>query len=188
MKWLLLFASLFFKPFSRQNSTSLNPAIEIKQFFVENSKKVLMAFFATSILSLTFVAGLLVTVITLSAQYDQNAGFGLSAMLLGGLGMMGVSLLFSWIILSPSRETREDRRMEKSNERIEELEANRSTGHGSVSDALVLLIQDFVKEREFKRAQTLEPITTSRSERERERERTPEDSYYARPEETSLHH
>lgn len=155
MKWLLIIASLFFKPFSRLSGSNVNPVTEIKEFFVDNAKKVVLAFMVTSVVSSTFVAGLIITVITLSAQYDQNAGIGLSAMLLGGIGMMVISLIGAWVVLSPSRESREIERQTRNMEQ-----------HGHpVSDALVLLIQDFIKEREYKRGQVSEGI------REREFER-----------------
>jgi len=156
MKWLLIIASLFFKPISRLTGNEVNPVAEIKEFFIDNAKKVVLAFMVTSIVSSTFVAGLIITVITLSAQYDQNAGIGVSAMLLGGIGMMVISLIGGWVVLSPSRESRE---MERQTRNIEQQ------GH-PLSDALALLIQDFVKEREFKRSQAPEGI------REREYERT----------------
>ncbi len=171
MKWLLLCASIFFKPFSRFSSSStMNPAVEIKQFFVDNAKKVLLAFIASSIISSMFVAGLIISIITISAQYDQNGGIGLSAMLLGGIGMVVLSLIFGWAILSPSRESRSVEHEIERAKKEEHLSGN------TVSDALVLLIQDFVKEREFKRS-------TAQSF-----ERAPEESYYARPESTEARH
>lgn len=155
MKWLLLIASLFLKPFSRLSGNTVNPVAEIKEFFVDNAKKVILAFMVTSIVSSTFVAGLIITVITMSAQYDQNAGIGLSAMLLGGIAMMVISLIGAWVVLAPSRESRE---MERQARSIEQQ------GH-PLSDALVLLVQDFIKEREFKRSQFSDEIRVREYER-----------------------
>lgn len=145
MKWLLLLFSLFAKPLSRFNPQHLNPATEIKQFVVDNAKKVLLAITITSVISSLFVAGLVITVITMSAQYDQNAGIGLSAMLLGGLGMMGLSLIIGWLVFSSSRETKEIEH--------EMRETPQITSGSALTDALVLLVNDFVKEREFRRSQ-----------------------------------
>lgn len=144
MKWLLIIFSLLFRPFSRSSSgehTSL--AAEMKQFFVDNGKKVLLAMTLSSLVSSIFVAGLVISIITLSAQYDQSGSFGLSAMILGGLGMMALSLLIGWIAFSPGRESRAEAR--------ENEMQSRHTSGNNISDALVLLIQDFVKEREFNR-------------------------------------
>lgn len=145
MKWLLVILSLFLKPMSRFNPAQLNPAHEMKQFLMDNAKKVLLAITVTSVVSSLFVAGLVITTITMSAQYDQNAGIGLSAMLLGGLGMMGLSIIIGWLVFSPSRETRE---MER-----EVRETPTINSGNSLTDALSLLIHDFVKEREFRRNQ-----------------------------------
>lgn len=146
MKWLLLLFSLFAKPLSRFNPQHLNPATEIKQFIVDNAKKVLLAITVTSVISSLFVAGLVITVITMSAQYDQNAGIGLSAMLLGGLGMMGLSLIIGWIVFSPTRETKEIEQ--------EMRETPKVSSGSALTDALVLLVHDFIKEREFRRSRT----------------------------------
>jgi hypothetical protein len=143
MKWLLVILSLFMKPLTRFNPSQLNPAHEMKQFFMDNAKKVLLAITVTSVVSSLFVAGMVITIITMSAQYDQNAGIGLSAMLLGGIGMMALSLIVGWLVFSPSRETRELER---------EARDTSSTSEGNtLTDALTLLIHDFVKEREFRR-------------------------------------
>lgn len=168
MKWLLILASLFFKPLSRLGHGSVNPVDEIKDFFIQNAKKVLGALIVTSIISSTFVAGLVITVITISAQYDQNAGIGLSAMLLGGIAMMLVSLIGSWVVLSPSREIRQAEKRAAAMEREMSAEGN------SFSDALVLLINDFVKEREFKRAQASD-INLSTAKNEETVNNRPED-------------
>lgn len=149
MKWPLILLTLFMKPLGRFNPSHLNPAHEMKQFLMDNAKKVLLAVTVTSIISSLFVAGLVITVITMSAQYDQNAGIGLSAMLLGGFGMMGLSLIIGWLVFSPSRESKEMERELES-----EARSSQSVSSGSpLTDALVLLIHDFVKEREFKRQQ-----------------------------------
>ena len=146
MKWLLIIFSLFFRPFSRSSSHDhSSPAVEMKEFFIDNGKKVLLAMTITSLVSSLFVAGFVITIITLSAQYDQSGSFGLSAMILGGLGMMALSLIIGWLVFSPGRDGRAEAR-----EREVEMQ-NRHVSHNSVSDALVLLIQDFVKEREFNR-------------------------------------
>ncbi len=161
MKWLLIIFSLFFRPFSRSSSHDhSSPAAEMKEFFIDNGKKVLLAMTITSLVSSLFVAGFVITIITLSAQYDQSGSFGLSAMILGGLGMMALSLIIGWIVFSPSRDGRSEAR-----EREREVEMqNRHVSHNSVSDALVLLIQDFVKEREFNRL--------------KQNSMTPEEAYY----------
>ena len=146
MKWLLIIFSLFFRPFSRSSTHGhTSPAVEMKEFFIDNGKKVLLAMTITSLVSSLFVAGFVITIITLSAQYDQSGSFGLSAMILGGLGMMALSLIIGWLVFSPGRDSRSEAR-----ERDIEMQ-NRHASGNSVSDALVLLIQDFVKEREFNR-------------------------------------
>lgn len=171
MKWLFLILGYFLRPLTRMTAHNSDPGIDIKQLVVDNAKKVLLAITLTSVLSSMFVGGAVISVITMAAQYDQNAGIGISAMLLGGFGLMAISLLMGWILFSPSREGREADRQEE-RERIDANNRAQIHGHQGVSDALVLLINDFIKEREFKRAKEAQTMTQQASSV------TPEEAYY----------
>lgn len=170
MKWLFLIFSIF-KPFfgsSGENQMG-NPILEFKEMIKENSMKVVGIFAAASALATLFAAGIVIIIVDVGAQYDQNAYVYFSSMI-----MMGLSLsLLSLIIALGAAKT-----ISYENTKPEKREVLQSVGTSHpLQDALALLIHDFVKEREMKRAQE-EEYASAKSQKSAtdERHHPPEES------------
>ncbi|MEA9355731.1 hypothetical protein SHI21_05950 [Bacteriovorax sp. PP10] len=173
MKWLLLIFSIF-KPFfgSSSEHQMVNPIAEFKEMIKENAMKVVGVFAAASALATLFAAGLVIIAVDVGAQYDQNAYVYFSSMIMMGITLSVLSLIiaFGAAKIISNENTKPAPR---------EVLQSVGTSH-PLQDALALLIHDFVKEREMKRAQA-EEYAAERSQRAATDER-----YH--PSEESTHH
>ena len=157
MNWLLLIFSVI-KPFfgsSSENHTG-NPIAEFKEMIKENAMKVVGLFAAASALATIFAAGIVMIAVDMGSQYDRNANIQFSSMILMGIIL---SLLALVVSLGAAKAI--------SNEEIKEKEKKRETLRSvgtshPLQDSIALLILDFVKERENKRAQEEELIAIRR--------------------------
>ena len=157
MKWLILLFSIV-KPFlSSGNSESamLNPIKELKEMIRENAAKVVLLFSAASALATIFAAGIVIIAVDVGAQYDQTSYIYFSTMIIMGLILVFIPVIIgaaSYIVF-----TNEERQG-----KIKEREVLVSVGTSHpLQDALALLIHDFVKEREAKRAEESQASRTS---------------------------
>ena len=174
MKWLLLIFSLVKPFFSSKEHHLINPMAEFKEMIKENALKVVGIFAAASALATLFAAGLIIIAVDIGAQYDQNAYVYFSSMIMVGLILSLVSLLIAFgTAKAVSHETTEAPKRE--------ILQQVGTTH-PIQDALALLIHDFVKEREMKRANEEEEIVAARTRhaatKDREREQPREEAYY----------
>lgn len=153
MKWLLIFFSII-KPFFSQENQSINPATEIKDFIRANAMKVVMLFTAAISLGILFSSGLVLIAVDMGAQYDQNGYIYFSSMIIMGLILSALSLVSGAIVVKSFQDTTQSRRHK--NPPLTAV----GTSH-PLQDALALLIIDFVKERELKRASDMNPMTNN---------------------------
>lgn len=157
MKWLLLIFSLV-KPFFGTSSEHqmVNPIAEFKEMIKENAMKVVGVFAAASALATMFAAGIVIIAVDIGAQYDQNAYVYFSSMIMMGITLSVLSLIIAFGGAKAfSNETT----------KVPKREVLQSVGTSHpLQDALALLIHDFVKERELKRAQE-EELMAARYER-----------------------
>lgn len=173
MKWLLLLFSIF-KPFfsSSSGQQMTNPIAEFKEMIKENAMKVVGVFAAASALATLFAAGIVIIAVDVGAQYDQNAYVYFSSMMMMGITLSLLSLIIAFGVAKAI--SNEDTKPAK-----REVLETVGTSH-PLQDALALLIHDFVKEREIKRARE-EEYSTARTSR------TEVDEKY-RPSEETPHH
>ncbi len=173
MKWLLLLFSIF-KPFfsSSSGQQMTNPIAEFKEMIKENAMKVVGVFAAASALATLFAAGIVIIAVDIGAQYDQNAYVYFSSMMMMGITLSLLSLIIAFGVAKAI--SNEDTKPAK-----REVLETVGTSH-PLQDALALLIHDFVKEREIKRARE-EEYATARSSRTETEER-----YH--PSEETVHH
>lgn len=143
-----------------------NPIAELKEVIKENAMKVLAIFAAISALATIFAAGIVIIAVDVGAQYDQNAYVYFSSMIMMGLTLSLLSLV---IIAIAVKAFSNDEKPAK-----REVLQSVGTSH-PLQDALALLIHDFVKEREMKRARA-EETTTARTHR------TTDEEHYHPPE------
>lgn len=157
MKWLILIFSII-RPFfgSSEEHAITNPITDIKEMIKENTIKVVALFGVTSILATLFASGLVIIVVDVGAQYDQNAYVYFSSMIAMGLALSFLSLVIA--LIGAKAISVESSKVEK-----REVLQSIGTSH-PLQDALALLVHDFVKEREMKRAQE-EEILASRGTR-----------------------
>lgn len=132
-----------FKPFFSVG-TNIVPDhfAEIKDIIKANAVKVMLTFGTLSALSTIFAAGIIMVAVDIGAQYDQNATVYFSAMILNGFMLM----LIPAIIIAIAVKVFEEDNKKSQKQALTPV----STGH-PLQDALALLVQDFVKEREMKR-------------------------------------
>lgn len=152
MKWLLLIFSVI-RPFFSSEQQNLNPVAEIKEMIRANAMKVLMLFATATTLAILFSAGLILVAVDMGAQYDQNGYLYFSSMIIMGLILSAISLVSGAIIV---RSFQDESRKQKVAPPLTAV----GTSH-PLQDALALLIADFVKEREQKRATDFEPASRS---------------------------
>lgn len=176
MKWLLLIFTLV-KPFfgSSHDNQMANPIAEFKEMIKENALKVVGVFAAASALATLFAAGIVIIAVDVGAQYDQNAYVYFSSMIMMGITLSLISLI---IAFGAAKAISDEDTRPKKREVLETV----GTSH-PLQDALALLIHDFVKEREMKRAKE-EEYTTARTRAGRSS--VPEESFHPTTETT--HH
>lgn len=162
MKWLLLIFSLVKPFFGSSNEHHIpNPIAEFKEMIKDNAMKVVGVFAAASVLATLFAAGIVIIAVDMGAQYDQNAYIYFSSMMMMGLGLSLLSLIIAGVTakIISNEDTKTPKR---------EVLQSVGTSH-PLQDALALLIHDFVKEREMKRAQE-EEVFANRKNRPTHRE------------------
>lgn len=158
MKWLLLIFSIVKPFFGSSNEHHMdNPIAEFKEMIKENAMKVVGVFAAASALATLFAAGIVIMAVDIGAQYDQNAYVYFSSMIMVGLVLSLVSLLIAGIAAKviSNEDTKTPKR---------EVLQSVGTSH-PLQDALALLVHDFVKEREIKRAHEEEELAEARKNR-----------------------
>ncbi len=141
MKWLSMIATFLMQIFADHRGEMIDPAKEMKEFVIKNAKKVLLSLTFAFALSSIFVSGLVLTVTTLSLQFDQNMSFTFTGLVGSGLGLMLVSLLLMGILFYPAKEDGFEAVIEKTP----------APPARPLEEAVILLIHDFVKEREVNR-------------------------------------
>jgi hypothetical protein len=145
MRWLTILFSVLFKQIFHPNNESTDPVKEMKEFILKNYKRVILSMSVANVLSLMFVAGLTISIVTFSVQYDRTGILFVSALGAGGLGLILVSMIGFIFFFSagPDEAFDQKRDFKTSLPRKSNLE-----------DALALLINDYIKEKEFKREQS----------------------------------
>lgn len=143
MKWLFVILSMLVKRFSHASNKS-NPMEEIKDFIKENSLKILFAFTSAITLGIIFASGVVWSVIALTNQYDSGLPLKFTGSVAGGFGLvLGSALVFAMALHFAIKGEKEEKR---------EAMASHRLGHG-IEEALVLLVNDFIRERELKRSE-----------------------------------
>ena len=147
MKWLFILFSIF-KPFlsSGGSHEMPNPIEDFKDLVKKNAVKVMLTFGAVSAMATVFAAGLLMIAVDIGAQFDDAGFVRFSAVISLGITMMLLPVLVGAILVKKYDSDNEE----------DEIKKRPALQHvGTVhplQDALALLIHDFVKEREMKRA------------------------------------
>lgn len=147
MKWFYMVMSFVVKRFAGGAGMHQSPVEELKELAAENAVKIFLAVAVAVILGAMFMGGVAITLVNLADQYDRLQTARLNTVTTVGLGLLALSLLGFLIgIMFSTRHNREHKR----------LEAQRAKHHhqlGSFQDAILLLVNDFIAEREFRREQ-----------------------------------
>ena len=143
MRWLQLIFSFIMKRVNAGGERP-HPMEELKEFLKENALKLFVGMVLIVTLGTMLTAGLYMMVASLTAQADLGLSPGMTAMTWGGLIMALVPaaiLGFAWYQSTPHEE-RAHKKKKKAH--IQEQPA-------SLEQALVLLVTDFIEERQMKR-------------------------------------
>lgn len=141
MKWFFMLGSLL-RPLLFDNSSIANPMDDLKSMIKENATKLVFLLATVISLAIVLAAGIIMVALNLGTQYDQNGSIALSAVLVAGFILIGISVCTWAIVLNAVREKRAQR-----NPPLKTI----GSAH-PLQDALALLVIDFVKAREEKRA------------------------------------
>ena len=127
--------------FSHTADTTTHPIEAIKEFIKDNALKVFLSLMAAYALGTLFAAGVVLTIISLAVQYDANLPLRLTAILAAGLSITLATLFLFCIGIYYSKRNKREKKKEKRREQ-----------EFSLQESLMLLVNDFIKEREFKRS------------------------------------
>lgn len=142
MKWFFMLGSLL-RPLLFDNSSIANPMDDLKSMIKENATKLVFLLATVISLAIVLAAGIIIVALDLGMQLDQNGAITLSAVLIAGFILIGISVCAWAIVLNTVKA-------ERASHRNPPLKAVGSAH--PLQDALALLVVDFVKAREEKRA------------------------------------
>ena len=140
MKWLLVALSILIKRFVHAEGPSINPIEEVKSLIKDNALKIFLALSAAVAVGTLFTSGIVLAVISFSAQIDAGSKPRLNAVLISGICITLACLILFTIVINKSNIKNRKREKETKEEQT-----------ASMQEALMLLINDFIKERESKR-------------------------------------
>jgi hypothetical protein len=145
MKWIIIALSFFAKRFMGGGGESISPVDQFKEFVRENALKVFIGFIAAVALGTLFSTGIVLSVMNLAAQYDLGLAPRFTATVAGGLSMVLVSVIITAIIVYAVTPG-EGKSRSHSKRKTQQSPLGKN-----VEDAVMLLVNDFIKEREAKR-------------------------------------
>ena len=140
MKWFFMLGSLL-RPLLFDNSSIANPMDDLKSMIKENATKLVFLLATVISLAIVLAAGIIIVALDLGMQFDQNGAITLSAILVAGFILIGISVCAWAIVLNTVKAERAHR-----NPPLKTV----GSAH-PLQDALALLVVDFVKAREENR-------------------------------------
>lgn len=141
MRWIQMIISFIMKRVTAGGEKP-HPMEELKEFLKENAIKLFVGMVMIVTIGTLLTAGIYMTVASLTAQVDLGLSPQMTAMTWGGLimALVPVALLsFAWYKSTPHEKTHK-----KKKQKIPEQPA-------TLEQALVLLVADFIEERQMKR-------------------------------------
>lgn len=186
MKWILMFLTLSLRQLnSRLRGPSLRQTLmDIFYEAREKSKKLANLLVGGLAATIFFCGGFFITLINMSAQWDQTRQVVWSATLISGLVLMGLALIvYIGLYASFTKDDREEVLAERDErqkaERFRQSSRRYAAGRrpesaATLETALAALVMDFIHERQEKRATKEQrfsenepgPFSQSRSESE----------------------
>lgn len=142
MKWFYLTLSYIMKRFA--GVPGPNPIEEIKELIKENAVKILLVITLATTLGSFFVVGITLTLYQFITQYQLGESLSFNPINQVGVGM--IILSFSAFLIAYLYAFKHEREVKK----IEAKRANQGQLN-TFQDALMLLVQDYIAERESKR-------------------------------------
>lgn len=163
-KWILLILSFLIKPLAQKGGT-VHPIEELKEFLRENAMKLVVGLTLIIAMGTMLTAGLTMIVFNLANQFDSPQFIHMTSVIEGGILLCLVSILFIGVcsFLSTPQGAPQKKPI-----------MNKNQAGSPIEEAIVLLIHDFVKEREANRVARKERAEEHRREEEREERRAAE--------------
>jgi hypothetical protein len=138
-----LIIPLLVRKFAHLGGESTHPILEIKKAVAENILKLLLGLSVSVAIGTLFSTGILLTVSNLATQYDAGLKPGMNAVVASGMGIVLMSVIVFACGISFSNYSRRKKLILQRNKKL--------LSESTLTDSLVRLINDFIKEREFKR-------------------------------------
>lgn len=145
MKWVYMLMSFLVRRFAGGDDSKTSPIEEFKELVKENGVKIFLAIAAAAFLGTLFVSGISIISVNLAAQYDSTAGMRMTAVTTVGVVLLVLSILgFIGGYIFSTKHDREKKKLDlrkaKYNHKVE-----------TIHDAVLLLINDYIAEREYRR-------------------------------------
>lgn len=141
MRWIQMIISFVMKRVTAGGDKP-HPMEELKEFLKENAIKLFVGMVMIVTIGTLLTAGIYMTVASITAQADLGLSPQMTAMTWGGLimALVPITLLsFAWY-----KSTPHEKHHKKKKKKVPEQPA-------SLEQALVLLVADFIEERQMKR-------------------------------------
>jgi hypothetical protein len=158
MKWLILIVPLLVRKFAHLGGESTHPILEIKKVMAENVLKLLLGLSVSVAIGTLFSTGIVLTILNLATQYDAGLKPVMNAVLASGMVIVLISVIIFAGGLSFANYSRRKKLIQQRNKRL--------LSESTLTDSLVRLINDFIKEREFKRENVRSNTQSDFTERE----------------------
>ncbi len=146
MQWFGFLLSFILGKFINSHSPGLKESFfDILQEATYRSRKAVMLLLGGLACILILCGGFFMSVIDLTNQFDREGTLHFTANFTGGIILVAIALsVFSWIFVSVWPGAR--------NKKKSEPVSPSQTSGSALEQALSLLVMDFIKEREYKRA------------------------------------
>lgn len=156
MKWFLMILSFLLTRMSiKQRAGSF--AWDMYEEVVYKSRQVTMLALVALGMAVLFCAGILISLLNLTSQYDLNGFVTFTATLAMGLTLVAIAAgTFTWVFVSAwpgvrNRKLAAKKKMEQINQQEEEKKEEHTHFGSSIEHAISAWIMDVVKDREIRR-------------------------------------
>lgn len=141
----MLILSLMTKPLEELNESSLVPKDKIKEILLENALRLIIVSTSVLVLGILISSGIVLTITNLTSQFDQGRNIIFSGAVAGSLGLVvGSMLVLALGIYYINKVSKKGYRIKKTKE-------NKPLISDNLEKAIILLIQDFIEERHYRR-------------------------------------
>lgn len=144
MKWFYFLMSYLVKRMGGAKNQEASLIDELKELVKENAVKIFLVLTAATALGSFLVAGICITAVELATQYSAGERYSFNGIVATGVVIFALTLTaFMGAFLFSTKHDREKRKMEARRAMYPKV--------NTLHDAVLLLVNDYIAEREYKR-------------------------------------